>query len=136
MSTIENLFGSSAQAYTESGGYDQKSELLQCISAGNLEQVGSVAERYIEHLRDLVKDDMDCARDAMYFVWAQFNLAATRAGLSEYQAHDIHKEYYSRMECSQNVEETLDLCRQHALELCEAVSNVRHEQGYSAAVAA
>lgn len=131
MSTIENLFGSSARAYTESGGYDQKAELLECISFGDLERVADVTDRYIRHLRDLVRDDIDCARDAMYFVWAQFNLAATRGGLSEYQAHDIHKGYYSRLEHTDSVEETLNMCRQHTVELCKAVSIVRQELSYS-----
>ncbi len=131
VSTIENLFGSSARAYTESGGYDQKAELLECISFGDLERVADVTDRYIRHLRDLVRDDIDCARDAMYFVWAQFNLAATRGGLSEYQAHDIHKGYYSRLEHTDSVEETLNMCRQHTVELCKAVSIVRQELSYS-----
>ena len=81
MSAIENLFGSSAVEYTESGGYDQKAALLECISSGDAERIEGVVKHYIEHLRDFVQDDMGCARDAMYFVWAQFNLAATRASM-------------------------------------------------------
>ena len=136
MSAIENLFGSSAVEYTESGGYDQKAALLECISSGDAERIEGVVKRYIEHLRDFVQDDMGCARDAMYFVWAQFNLAATRAGLSEYVASDIHKGYYRRLESAENTEEILAMCRQHAVDLCKAVSNVRRELGYSEPVAA
>lgn len=135
MSTIENLFGSSAREYTETGGYDQKAELLECISTGNLEYLENVTQRYIDHLRDLVQGDMDCARDAMYFVWAQFNLAATRAGLSEYLANDIHKKYYSMIEAAQNVEEILSMCKQHAVDLCKAVSSIHRELSYSEPVA-
>ena len=39
MSAIENLFGSSAVEYTESGGYDQKAALLECISSGVAERI-------------------------------------------------------------------------------------------------
>ncbi len=136
MSTIENLFGSNADAYTESGGYEQKTELIECISAGDMESVDKISGLYLEHLKDLVRDDLHCARDAMYFVWAQFNLAATRAGLSEYTAHDIHKEYYGRLENAESTGEILDLCKRHAAELCEAVSKVRREKSYSQPVAA
>ena len=136
MSTIEYFFGSSAEEYKETGGYDQKALLLDCISTGNVEQISDAAVNYIEHLRDLVKNDMDCARDVMHFMWAQFNLAATRAGLSEYHADEVHNEYYRRLESAENTEEILAMCMQHAVDLCEAVSNVRRELEYSEAVAA
>ena len=59
MSTIEKLFGSNAQAYTESGGYEQKTELLRCISAGDTECVEEVTVLYLSHLRDMVQDERE-----------------------------------------------------------------------------
>lgn len=134
MSTHNNLFDKSSLEYALSGGYAEKARVLECISNGQAENVDATLKQYLSHLLDLLQDDMQRCRDAMYFVWAQFNMAATRAGLSEFLVSDIQDKYYRRLESCTCVSEALRLCAQQARELTEDVAALRREQSYTRTV--
>ncbi len=134
MSTHNNLFDKSSLEYALSCGYAEKARVLECISNGPAENVDATLKQYLSHLLDLLQDDMQRCRDAMYFVWAQFNMAATRAGLSEFLVSDIQDKYYRRLESCTCVSKALRLCAQQARELTEDVAALRREQSYTRTV--
>ena len=134
MSTHDNLFGANALGYTLSGGYEEKAELLDCISSGCTDGLEAILHRYLSHLLDLVQGSVQSCKDALYFVWAQFNMAVTRAGIGEFHARDIQDKYYRQLEYAASVDEALRLCAQQARELTESVTEVKREFRYTRAV--
>lgn len=130
-STPDYLFGKRASDYTASGGYEQKSRLLECVGMGDLAAIGEVLDTYITHLKTMVADDMSFTRNALLYVWPQLNFAAIEAGMSENASRDIQEKYYFDLERASSADEMLSMCASQVMEFTEGVHRIKKANSYS-----
>lgn len=135
MSSLNKFFWSdNTNAWLASGGFDCKGGILKCVSAGDAVQLNDQLDDYIAKHKQLVGNNLEFAKEAVLFGFAQISAVATSAGLDDWTANDIKREYYILMPLQTDVDSVLEMLRNFVIAFTQAVHAQKLKSCYCALV--